>query len=180
LLCTSSSDKPNSIGVLFSLLALYLASTPHKESLHSPSRPSGLALPALTFFDFGLHFCLLKIAQHFYLTASEHHSYVMSSVFVALLTSMIILWQRREGFLGSVRSILAGVVLGCLNYTALFTLTRVLSIQAWESSVVFPTYSVGVVLISSLAAFLIFRELFTSRRLSGMGIGLAAVVLLKI
>jgi multidrug transporter EmrE-like cation transporter len=46
--------------------------------------------------------------------------------------------------------------------------------------VVFPTYSVGVVVVSSLSAYLIFREFFSLRRLSGIGIGLAAVILLNI
>lgn len=175
-----SIDTAKTIGLLASLAALYLASTPQKGALAKRSRSSDLAIPALTFFGFGLHFCVLKLAQHFYLSTAEHHFYVMSAFFFALLTSLVILWLRREGLYDSLRSILAGLVLGGLNYTALFTLTRVLSFQSWESSVVFPTYSVGIVVVSSLAAYLIFRELFTSRRLSGLGIGLAAVVLLNV
>ncbi|MFP4429129.1 MAG: hypothetical protein ACLFPB_07390 [Desulfovermiculus sp.] len=175
-----SIDPAKAIGLLASLLALYLASTPQKGALTSRSRAIDLGIPALTFFGFGLHFCVLKIAQHFYLSASEHHTYVMSAFFFAFLTSIVILWHLRQGLFDSVRSVLAGLALGCLNYTALFTLTRVLSFQAWESSVVFPTYSVGVVVISSLAAYLIFGEFFSRRRLSGIGIGLAAVVLLNI
>ncbi len=175
-----SIDAAKAIGLLASLIALYLASTPKKGILTGQSQTADLAIPALTFFGFGLHFCVLKLAQHFYLSPAEHHTYVMSAFFFAMLTSLLILWLRREGLHDSLRSILAGLILGCLNYTALFTLTRVLSFQSWESSVVFPTYSVGIVVVSSLAAYIIFRELFTSRRLSGLGIGLAAVVLLNV
>jgi glucose uptake protein GlcU len=65
--------------------------------------------------------------------------------------------------------------LGSCNYAALFTLTRLLSIEGWQSAVVFPTYSIGVVVVSTLGAVVLFAERPTARQAAGLSVGLLAV-----
>ena len=75
---------------------------------------------------------------------------------------------------------LGGLTLGACNYCALFTLTRVLSVDGWQSAMIFPTYSVGVVLVSTLGAVVLFAESISRRHLAGIGIGLVAVAMLNL
>jgi hypothetical protein len=171
----------NGLGVLGALAALILSS----EFWHgNPERDHkrNAWLPAVVFFSFGLQFALLKFAQHFYLIREQHHDYLAASFCFALLVSLGALVVVRPGG-GRVtwsRSVLGGLALGSCNYGALFTLTRVLSIDGWQSAIVFPTYSVGVVMISTLGAVALFAERISRPRLAGMAVGLVSVALLNL
>ncbi len=153
-------------------------------------QPGGLAsgrslrrigLPVVVFLAFGFHFSLLKYVQHFHLGLHQHNTYVMSAFFFALVVSLGIFGFCRRPMKSPLhlRQALAGLLLGICNYSALFSLTRLLSLDRWESSVVFPTYSIGVVVLSALAAAVLFRERLNARQWAGMAMGLAAVGLLN-
>jgi drug/metabolite transporter (DMT)-like permease len=78
-----------------------------------------------------------------------------------------------------VKHILAGIGLGFINYIAVYALLRVLSLQGWQSSQLFPIYSVGVVAVSALLALLFFNERLSRQKTFGLVVGLAAVILLN-
>jgi drug/metabolite transporter (DMT)-like permease len=153
----------------------------HPEGLATDRSLRRIGLPIIVFLAFGCHFSLLKYVQHFHLDPREHNTYVMSSFFFALVVSLGILFfsRRPSESPPHARQAAAGLLLGICNYSALFSLTRLLSLDRWESSVVFPTYSIGVVIVSSLAAAVLFGERLKAIQLAGMGMGLAAVGLLN-
>src|SRR5207244_11659921 len=57
-----------------------------------------------------------------------------------------------------VHHLVGGILLGVMNYVAIYALLKVLALKGWESSQLFPIYSVGVVAVSSLLAVILFRE----------------------
>jgi drug/metabolite transporter (DMT)-like permease len=166
----------NAVGILGALLAIYLSSSGRTSSALLFKGRSPL-LPVAVFFSFGLQFALLKYVQHFLLTPDLHHDYLRLSFFCALLVSSVILLLNRHAIAASrrIRSVLGGIVLGSCNYAALFTLTRLLSIEGWQSAVVFPTYSIGVVAVSTLGAVVLFAERPTTRQAAGLCLGIMAV-----
>ncbi len=176
-----SLDILKSIGIFAALLALYLGTAPSKGSVQT-IRLQTLGLPVIVFFSFGLHFTLLKYAQHVFLSQDQHHLYLMVSFFFALLFSLAVLIRIQ----GPIRSLLSGktwlggLFLGSCNYFSLFLMTRVLSYEDWPSSVVFPTHSVGVVILSTVAAVFIFSENLSLKRTFGLVIGSFAVVALNV
>lgn len=167
-------------GILAALLALYLASTSSVPENRSTTTLT-LTLPLCVFFSFGLHFSLLKYVQHFFLGQEHHHHYLTICFFFALLfsISILLITQRTIQALSSWKTWLGGLCLGICNYFAIFFMTRVLSYSGWQSSVVFPTHSVGVVIISTLAAVLFFSESLSPRRSIGLIIGSLAVIALN-
>jgi uncharacterized membrane protein len=60
-----------------------------------------------------------------------------------------------------------------------YALLRVLALQGWQSSKIFPIYSVGVVAVSAVLAAWCFGERLSNQRMIGLGTGLAAVALLN-
>jgi uncharacterized membrane protein len=60
-----------------------------------------------------------------------------------------------------------------------YALLEVLALRGWESSQLFPIYSVGVVAVSAILAMLIFRERLSKQRTIGLAVGLVAVTLLN-
>ena len=176
-----SLDLLKSAGICGALLALYLGSAPSKGAAQG-LRLQTLLLPITVFFSFGFHFTLLKYAQHFHLSQDQHHHYLMMSFFFALLFSLAVLTctQRHRTALFSRKTWLGGLFLGSCNYFALFLMTRVLSYEGWPSSVVFPTHSVGVVILSTVAAVFLFAEALSLKRTLGLIIGSLSVVALNI
>jgi drug/metabolite transporter (DMT)-like permease len=167
-------------GLVAALLALYLCTAPERGAGALKSRLFQL-MPILVFVTFGCYFSILKYLQTYYLDNSSYHYYVMSG-FVFAFVSSIVIGLGKGVFSPAdfrVRHILAGIFLGVINYVAVYALLKVLALQGWESSQLFPIYSVGVVAVSALLAVLFFKERLSGRKTLGLAVGLAAVALLN-
>jgi uncharacterized membrane protein len=166
-------------GLLTALAALYLCTAAEKNN-SSMARLFRL-MPVLVFVTFGVYFALLKYLQTYYLDESNYHSYVMSAFLFAFFSSLII--GALKGVFSAadlhVRQILAGIALGGVNYLAVYSLIKVLALKGWQSSQLFPIYSVGVVAVSALLAVLFFRERLSRQKTLGLAVGVAAVALLN-
>jgi len=167
-------------GLCAALLALYLCTAPDKNSAALTVRLFQF-MPVLVFITFGCYFSILKYLQAYYLDGSSYHAYVMSGFMFAFLSSIAIGVSSRvfsSADLG-MKHILAGIFLGGINYIAVYALLQVLALQGWESSQLFPIYSVGVVAVSAVLARLFFRERLSRQRTIGLAVGLVAVALLN-
>jgi drug/metabolite transporter (DMT)-like permease len=167
-------------GLVAALVALYLCTAPERGTGALQSRLFQL-LPILVFVTFGCYFSILKYLQTYYLDNSSYHYYVMSGFIFAFVSSIVIGMGKGvfsvAGF--HVKHILAGIFLGVINYVAVYALINVLALEGWESSQLFPIYSVGVVAVSALLAVLFFKESLSRQKTLGLIVGLAAVVLLN-
>jgi drug/metabolite transporter (DMT)-like permease len=167
-------------GLIAALLALYLCTAPDSDKRVLKSKLFQL-LPILVFVTFGCYFSILKYLQTYYLDDWSYHYYVMSGFVFSFVSSVVIGFGKglisRTEF--EMRHILAGLFLGLINYVAVYTLLKVLALEGWESSQLFPIYSVGVVAVSALLAMLFFRERLSRQKTIGLAVGLAAVALLN-
>jgi multidrug transporter EmrE-like cation transporter len=75
--------------------------------------------------------------------------------------------------------VMGGILLGIINYGAVYGLVKMLALEGWQSSQLYPIYSVGVVAVSTVLAMLFFRERLSKSRKAGLLVGLAAVALLN-
>lgn len=167
-------------GLLTALMALYLCTAPEKGADASAARLFQL-LPLLVFATFGAYFTILKYLQTYYLDESSYHSYVMSGFVFAFLSSLAIGAARGVFSLVDFRTkhVLAGIFLGVINYVAVYALLQVLALQGWQSSQLYPIYSVGVVGVSVVLAVLLFRERLSKQKTIGLAVGAIAVGLLN-
>src|SRR5262245_5298501 len=167
-------------GLLAALLALYLCTASDQGAGTATARLLHLS-PITLFLTFGCYFSILKYLQTYYLDQSTYHTYVMSSFVFAFLSSIVI--GLGKGLFSAVDfrigHIVAGIGLGLVNYVAIYALLKVLALEGWESSQLFPIYSVGVVAVSTLLAFICFRERLSSQKTLGLAVGLVAVALLN-
>lgn len=168
------------LGLSAALVALFLCTAPEKHSDELRSKLFQL-LPLLVFATFGCYFTILKYLQSQYLDDSTYHAYVMSAFAFGFVSSLAI------GFGGGVlsmtdfhvRHLAAGLGLGAINYVAMYSLLRMLALVGWQSSQLYPIYSVGVVAVSTVLAFICFRERLSRQKLLGLAVGLVAVALLN-
>lgn len=166
-------------GLSMSLVALYLCTAPDGRAAAPTSRLLQLS-PVTLFLTFGCYFTILKYLQTYYLTAASYHSYVMSGFIFAFLSSIIIGLGKGVFAPAHLRphDLGAGIILGLINYLAIYALLKVLGLEGWESSQLFPIYSVGVVAVSSLLAALVFKDKLSRQKTLGLVVGMAAVALL--
>jgi drug/metabolite transporter (DMT)-like permease len=167
-------------GLAAALLSLYLCTTSTEK--HAVSRPLGLKLlPLLVFLTFGCYFIVIKYAQVHYLSEASFHDYVMAGFLFGFLTALAICSARRLLVLSQFRPVhvIAGLILGVVNYVAVYALVRALALEGWQSSQLYPMYSVGVVAVSTGLAMLLFNESLSNIRKVGLAVGLIAVALLN-
>lgn len=166
-------------GLATALIALYLCTAPEKGNVIT----TGLlqAMPILVFATFGIYFSILKYLQTYYLDPSSYHSCVMSGFVFALLASVAI--GRAKGVFSlrgfRMKHVGAGIFLGVINYTAVYALLQVLALKGWQSSQLYPIYSVGVVGVSTVLALICFQEKLSRRKTMGLAVGVLAVALLN-
>jgi drug/metabolite transporter (DMT)-like permease len=179
LLYGDSFDALKTVGLAAALSSLYLCTTTGQDFGITRAWLRRL-LPILVFIMFGCHFTLLKFTQARYLDSSSYHVYVTTSFFFAFVASVAMGLARIRPRVG-VRSgdLIAGGVLGLINYGAIYFLVKVLSLEGWQSSQLFPIYSVGVVSVSSILAMILFKERLSRLKTFGLVVGLMAVALLN-
>jgi drug/metabolite transporter (DMT)-like permease len=76
----------------------------------------------------------------------------------------------------SVKNILAGIILGLLNYGS--TYYMIMSMATFDSAVVFPVVNVGIVGLSTLIGFFAFKEHLSWVKWLGILLSLTAILLI--
>jgi drug/metabolite transporter (DMT)-like permease len=167
-------------GLVAGVLSLYLCTAQFGASRRVHSLTIRL-LPLLVFVTFGGYFTIIKYAQAHYLDERSYHPYVMTGFFCAFLASVMIGAGRKLLAIRAfqIADALAGVLLGAVNYLAVYALVKVLALAGWQSSQLYPVYSVGVVGVSTVLAMILFGERLSRMRTIGLALGLIAVALLN-
>jgi drug/metabolite transporter (DMT)-like permease len=166
-------------GLIAALLALYFC-TAAEEGAVARARLFQW-MPVVVFATFGVYFSILKYLQTHYLDESSYHSYVVSGFAFAFVSSLVIGGAKRVFSPGDFRPkhIVAGIGLGVINYVAVYALLQVLALKGWQSSQLYPIYSVGVVAVSTVLALICFAEKLSKQKTIGLAIGVVAVALLN-
>lgn len=174
-----SLSVAKALGLAAALLSLYLCTA--SEGGNAAHRCWWIRLlPVLVFFTFGCYFTVIKYAQAHYLDESAYHFYVVSGFLFAFVTSLAICARRaltKSRF--RINDLLGGILLGIVNYTAVYALIKMLALHGWQSSQLYPVYSVGVVGVSTVLALFFFREQLSHQKKAGLAIGLIAVAMLN-
>jgi drug/metabolite transporter (DMT)-like permease len=166
-------------GIAIAVVALYLSSF---EKAAGPALDRGLqSLPILLFLSFGMNLVLAKYVQAHHLDRMTYHGYLMYAFGFAFLSGLAAWgWKYVRGRTSArKKDIYAGVLLGVNNYGSLYFMIRTIAQPGWESSVVFPTISASVVMLSFLGAFAIFGERASRRKLTALVVGVVAIVLIN-
>lgn len=165
-------------GILLSLAALYFV-VGRNEQVHSKGF-SVYLYPLLVFIGSGAIDSIMKYLQVTYL----HHvsvDTVLTVVFgMAFIAGLILLLRNvmvyREKILS--RNIIGGVLLGLPNYFSMYFLFRTLHQPSLTSTLVFPINNIGIVLLSTLLAAVLFKEKLTGRALLGLLLAILSIAII--
>ena len=95
----------------------------------------------------------------------------------AFISGVIILILRKEKI--HKKDLIGGIYLGIPNYFSLYFLLLTLSSFNNNGAVVYPILNVGIIVLSSMASFLIFSEKLVKLNIIGMIMALLAIFLIS-
>ena len=138
-------------------------------------------IPVSVFLLMGLNDSAVKITQYFFLPAGNEAAYVTyaaSAFAVAFVFGILISIYRflKQNIKFKPVDLLAGVVLGLLNWYSLFYLLK--GLELVQISVFIPLLNISVVILSSLAGYFIFREKLRTINWIGITVSVVAIYMI--
>jgi len=171
------------VGVLLALLAVVLTCYPQQKSTeahHSAHRKWEYLLPLILFMGSGLLDALINHVQKTYVTDANYNAYLISGFLSAATigTTILLIQYIRGKQQFSLKNLLAGIIIGIPNYFSIWCLVRFLKESPWQSSASIPVNNMGIVLFSSLVAWLLFKEKLSRLNWVGIALSLLAIYLI--
>jgi drug/metabolite transporter (DMT)-like permease len=171
------------VGIVLALTAVLFTCWPsahHETAAHKHVKSIAYLLPAVIFIASGFLDTLLKYVEQSFLNQDNTNAFFIVAFATAAclgivsLTGLVI--SKRIQF--DARSILAGIAIGIPNYFSIWFFIRMLRQYQGNSSAVIPINNIGIVLFSSVMAWLLFREQL--RIINWLGIFLAVIAITMI
>ena len=170
-------------GVLLALVAVGLTCYQSKKQgtkKEKTARKWEYFLPFILFVGSGLLDALINHVQKQYVTEENKNAYLISGFLSAAVIGsglLIIQYSRgRQKF--ALKHLLAGIIIGIPNYFSIWCLVRFLKESPWQSSASIPVNNMGIVLFSSIVAWLLFKERLSRINWTGIILSLIAIYLI--
>ena len=139
-------------------------------------------LLGVVFIGSGLIDAIVNYAQTRLLMPHEQSLFISISFYTAAIAGCTILLidfirgNRQMDF----RDVLGGVALGIPNYLSIYFMVKALSSGTLQSSVMFPIANMGVVTLSTISGYFLFKEKISKINLIGIALSLIAIVLIAL
>ena len=151
------------VGVILALIAVILTCYQPSSAEEDEKKETGkwrYLLPFALFFGSGFLDALINHVQQTYVTETNSNAYLISGFFsAALIGTMYLEYQYMIGKqVFAFKNLLAGVLIGIPNYFSIWCLVHFLKQSPWQSSASIPVNNMGIVLFSSIVAWLLFKE----------------------
>ena len=174
------SEKLNfvaTMGIVLALVALVLV-VGGKNTTNKELKINWL-LPVLIFFGTGTGDILMKLTEQ--QNTSDDMGFMIAFIyFIAMLFGFLVVafdlirgkskWQWR--------SAIGGITLGVINFFSTFCVYN--AMRCFDNVVLFPIYNIGVVSLTALTGWLLFKEKLTWKNYLGLAIAIIAVILITL
>ena len=165
-------------GIALALVALVLV-LGGDGKMSDNDRKINWLLPVLIFFGTGTGDILMKFNEQY---NTGHNMgfmiafiYLISTLFGILLVAFDLIrgkskWQGKN--------LLGGVVLGVINFFSTYCVFN--AMRYYDNVVLFPIYNIGVVCLTALIGWLLFKEKLSWKNYLGLAIAIVAVLLITV
>lgn len=163
------------IGIAMALIAIYFSSKKATEYAEKISWKTFL-VPLIIFIGSGVVDVSIKISQEHFGT-SVPFSVILACIFGAAgvfgLGQKLLQWKKM-----SLKDIMAGVVLGLINFFSTYFLMKALSDDSMESSYVFAVNNIGIILFNTMVAASVFKEKISRTNTIGIILALLSILII--
>lgn len=170
------------MGIVIALFAVAFTCYPAGKYHTLQSRFTFLLLPLMLFVGSGFLDTLMNYLQHHYINEQNRHAYLISGFGVAGCMGLLIAFL---GYYSGKRkwdslNILAGIAIGIPNYFSIHFLVKFLSLAGNDSSAGIAINNIGIVLLSALLAWILFRQALSKINIFGILLAIIAIGMISI
>lgn len=178
----------NYLGLLLALVALALGAIQRSPKdvgqTVNPAQNARQALwifPVLTFFASGTNNTLINFLSSKYYPAGHITVFMIIACFGAVVigTSVLVYRMIAHGHPLKLRSVVGGLLLGVPNFLSLYFLLLALAAFGNSAAYVFPIYNILTMLVSALAAWVLYKERLNTLNKWGLVLAIVAIVLIS-
>lgn len=171
----SDLDLLNYLGIGLAFVAILMVSKKEKASHEKVPLTLGyIALPLSVFLMGGLIDTSLNYVNHELLTEEIEAIFPIFIFSFAFLSGLVLAIIKKVKF--KWKDILGGIYLGVPNYFSIFFQLKALSAFENNGAIVYPSLNIGIIIGSTLAAILFFKERLS--KINYLGVVLAVIVIL--
>ena len=140
-----------------------------------------ILLPFVLFIGSGFIDTYLNVAQKLLINEDEFVPFTSLVFLFAFMSGAFFLTVQtiRNHELPTVKSIVAGILLGIFNWGSLFFLLRALRFAEFPSAVLFAFNNIGIVIASAITGILLFREKYVWINYVGLILSVLAIIFLN-
>lgn len=164
------------VGIALALAAIVLTSKDDATS----SRPKGFyaLLPPLVFLGSGISDTFFNYMQTRYLAPTELNLFLITLFGTAGIigTCMLAMNSIKKRQLPQAQAILWGITLGIPNYGSAYFMLLALEHSGMESSTLWPLNNIGIIVVSTLAASLLFHERMNRYGIAGIILAVVSIL----
>lgn len=168
------------LGIILALVALFLVvGGKDKEKAKVDKKTIILLLPIFIFFSTGIGDIMMKMTEQRN-NSGDMIPMIAFIYFISFLFGVVLVvydlikkkskWQWK--------SALGGLALGAVNFFSTCCIYQ--AMRTFDNVVMFPVYNIGVVCLSALSGWLLFKEKLTWKNYLGLVIAIIAVVLITV
>lgn len=173
---TNDLDIWNYTGIALAFIAIILVSKKKVNPLttRQPLTLKYIALPLAVFLLGGVIDTSLNYANHHFVTEATEAIFPIFIFGFAFIIGLIAALVQGVKFRR--KDILGGIYLGVPNYFSIYFQLKALSAFDNNGAILYPSLNIGIIIISTLAAVILFKEKLS--KINMIGVGLAVVVIL--
>jgi len=167
-------------GIIMAMIAVFMTSYNREKS-----KKRGLQviyLPLLLFLGTGLIDSLIKYTQEVKLTRESTIMFSSILFSISAVTGVIFSFFRRTGSRKNenyLKVLLAGLVLGIVNFGSLYGIIMALDSNFLDSSIIFGINNMGVVVFSVILALAFFNEKLNLLNKAGIALSIITIIFLS-
>lgn len=155
--------------VLLSFILIFKKEKSEKTNWHF------IYLPILLFVFNGINATLIAYSEKIG-AAEMKMNFMMLIFFAAFLVGLVIVGTGKNKEKITVKTILASLVLGSLNFASTIMILK--SLETLPDSIFFPVYNSGYIVLSAIFGFWAFKEKLQLINWIGIGIALIGIIIL--
>lgn len=139
-------------------------------------------LPIILFIGSGLIDFIIGYVEHFLITDPDDAMVFIPSIFfiAACTGTLMAIWRYikdpKEVF--GIREVLAGIVLGIINYASLLFIIKAMETELISASLFFPVNNLGIVIAVVMMGYFVFSEKLNSKSWIGIVLGFLSICLM--
>ena len=167
----------NIIGVGLALIATYMSSAPSSSHPVVGSKYIWL-LPVFVFLGNGIIDVTINYTNLNFIDETNIKVFPIYIFLSAAVIGGIVLLIQGQRI--TLRSIIAGIVLGIINYFTVFAFLKALGQLNNNGAFVFPIFNTGIVVLSALIGLVVFHEKLSTINKLGIAVAVVAITLVMI